>query len=144
MGASDQTHKEGHMDAELDDVKALTTERLVEIATQCLVKWRAFPMIPGSERWARNGTVALFALASRLSSLEAALEAICEANSASVSPAYKDIARNALETAALVSAGSQEDTGIAPRMPCGCDPGTHEADGCPIDAAGSSDTRTGE
>lgn len=57
-------------DAELDEPKILTNERLVEIIRQCLDKWEMFPSIPGSRRWFRNGGIALDELARRASVAE--------------------------------------------------------------------------
>lgn len=45
----------------------LTDQRLVEIAAECLRRWEAFPTIPGSLRWSRNGITALVELEYRLS-----------------------------------------------------------------------------
>ena len=55
-----------HSDAELAHPEHLSDERLVEIVRQCLRRWDAFPTIPGSRRWARNGGVALTELETRL------------------------------------------------------------------------------
>lgn len=53
---------ERHSDAELDRPDLLPTERLIGIIRECLVKWEAYPGIPGSLRWARNGITALMQL----------------------------------------------------------------------------------
>lgn len=55
-----------HADAELARPEHLPDERLVEIISECLRRWDAYPSIPGSRRWARNGGVALTELAGRL------------------------------------------------------------------------------
>lgn len=59
-------HAALHRDDELADPRVLSDRRLVDIARQCLVKWDAYPTIPGSRRWARNGGVALSEIERRL------------------------------------------------------------------------------
>jgi hypothetical protein len=56
----------GHRDDELNRPEHLPTERLVEIAAECLRRWAAYPTIPGSLRWERNGLLALRELAKRV------------------------------------------------------------------------------
>jgi len=55
-----------HADVELNQPEHLSDERLVEIVDECLRRWDAFPTIPGSRRWARNGGIALTEIARRL------------------------------------------------------------------------------
>lgn len=57
-------------DAELNEPRNLTCERLIEIAAQCVGRWHAYPSIPGGLRWARNGMTALFELHMRVRKLE--------------------------------------------------------------------------
>jgi hypothetical protein len=59
-----------HTDSELSLPEHLTSERLVEIVAECLNRWGAYPTIPGSLRWQRNGMVALRQLEYRLSRAE--------------------------------------------------------------------------
>lgn len=63
---ADTGAREPHTDAELNEPRDLSTGRLVEIVSQCLLKWQAYPTITGSLRWSRNGTTALNELALRL------------------------------------------------------------------------------
>lgn len=49
----------GHNDAELNNPRELSTERLGEIVDECLGRWDRYPTIPGSLRWRRNGSLAL-------------------------------------------------------------------------------------
>ena len=68
MAADERTAAQGHRDAELDQPQNLSDERLWEIVLECLVKWQAYPSIPGSLRWSRNGITAASELYKRAAS----------------------------------------------------------------------------
>jgi hypothetical protein len=60
------TAARGHRDDELNDPRVLSDRRLLDIVGECVSKWDAFPTIPGSRRWFRNGGVALAEIERRL------------------------------------------------------------------------------
>lgn len=72
---TEQNQHSGHLDAELDQPGDLATDRLADIARECLQRWDGFPTIPGSRRWSVNGTMAVHELERRVGSLEEQLEA---------------------------------------------------------------------
>lgn len=55
-----------HRDEELNDPRVVSDRRLLDIVQECLSRWHAYPSIPGSLRFARNGMTALMEIERRL------------------------------------------------------------------------------
>lgn len=67
------TEPRGYASSELERPEELTAERLAEVARICLLRWDAYPGIPGSVRWRRDGISAVMELERRVERLQAKL-----------------------------------------------------------------------